>query len=81
MANIHDVVKEDDVNGNIVGDVMLIGALFYGDKKASYKSFYATTQDELESMANSLKQSMLDENKEIKSFLWPDDTLWNLRIY
>ena len=47
MANIHDVFKDDDVNGVIVGSIMVTGYLWYGDKKANYEQLYAYSDAEL----------------------------------
>jgi hypothetical protein len=35
---------------------------------------------ELQQKAKEEKQRLLDENKEIARELWPDVSLWNLRI-
>lgn len=80
MSNIHDVFKDEDVNGVIVGDVMVTGYLFYGDKKANYNQLYAYSEQELQAKATALKNEMLEENKDIIWHLWPDASKWSLRI-
>lgn len=80
MSNIHDVFKDEDVNGVIIGDIMVTGYLFYGDKKASYKQLYAYSDKELQEKAIALKNEMLEENKDIIWHLWPDASKWALRI-
>lgn len=80
MSNIHDVFKDEDVNGVIIGGVMVTGYLFYGDKKANYKQLYAYSDKELQEKATALKNEMLEENKDIIWHLWPDASKWSLRI-
>lgn len=80
MSNIHDVFKDEDVNGVIIGDVMVTGYLFYGDKKANYKQLYAYSEQELQEKATTLKNEMLEENKDIIWHLWPDASKWSVRI-
>ena len=80
MSNIHDVFKDDDVNGVIIGGIMVTGYLFYGDNKASYKQLYAYSDVELKEKAQALKEEMLEENKDILIYLWPDASKWSLRI-
>jgi hypothetical protein len=80
MANIHDVFKDDDVNGVIIGSVMVTGYLWYGDKKANYRQLYAYSDAELQEKAIALKNEMLEENKDIIWHLWPDASKWSLRI-
>lgn len=80
MSNIHDVFKDEEVNGVIIGDVMVTGYLFYGDKKANYKQLYAYSEQELQEKAITLKNQMLEENKDIIWHLWPDGDKWSLRI-
>jgi hypothetical protein len=80
MANIHDVFKDDDESGVIVGSIMVTGYLWYGDKKASSKQLYAYSYAELKEKAIALKNEMLEENKDIIVYLWPDASKWSLRI-
>lgn len=80
MSNIHDVFKDECVNGVIIGDIMVSGYLYYGDKKANYKQLYAYSEQELQEKALVLKNEMLDENKDIIGHLWPDASKWSLRI-
>lgn len=80
MSNIHDVFKDEEVNGAIIGDIMVTGYLFYGDKKAHYNQLYAYSEQELQEKATTLKNEMLEENKDIIWHLWPDASKWSLRI-
>lgn len=80
MSNIHDVFKDEDVNGVIIGGIMVTGYLFYGDKKASSRQLYAYSDTELKEKAQALKEEMLEENKDILWHLWPDASKWSLRI-
>lgn len=81
MGNIHDVFKDDETNGTIIGGDHVWGYLYYGDRKALYRQLWAPSETELQQKAKEEKQRLLDENKEIARELWPDDSLWHLRIY
>ena len=81
MGNIHDVFKDDETNGTIVGGEYVCGHLYYGDRQALYRQLWAGSATELQQKAKEEKQRLLDENKEIARELWPDASLWNLRIY
>lgn len=81
MSNIHDVFKDEDVNGIVIGDIMVCGYLFYGDKKAHSKQLYAYSEAELKEKAEALKHKMLEDNKDIKHWLFPDNDAWSLRIH
>lgn len=80
MSNIHDVFKDDDVNGTIVGGDYVCGYLFYGDKRAHVKQLYAKSEAELKEKAISLKQEILEDNKEIRHWLFPDNDAWSVKI-
>ena len=81
MANIHDVFKDDETSGTIVGGNCVCGYLYYGERKALYRQLWANSDAELQQKANDEKKRLLDENREIARELWPDASLWNLRIY
>lgn len=80
MGNIHDVFKDDETNGTIVGGEYVCGHLYYGERKALYRKLWARSEAELLQKAKEEKRRLLDENKEIARELWPDDSLWHLRI-
>ena len=80
MGNIHDVFKDDDTNGTIVGGNYVCGYLYYGEHQALYRQLWASSESELQQKAKEEKQRLLEENKEIMRVLWPDDKLWHLRI-
>lgn len=80
MSNIHDVFKDEDVNGIIIGDIMVCGYLFYGDKKAHSKQLYGYSEQEVVNKGTQLKLDMLEENKVIWRDLWPDSSKWSVRI-
>ena len=81
MGNIHDVFKDDETAGTIVGGDYVCGHLYYGDRQALYRQLWAGSESELQQKAEEEKQRLIDENKEIARELWPDASLWNLRIY
>ena len=81
MGNVHDVFKDDETNGTIIGGDYVCGYLYYGERQALYRQLWAYSEGELQQKAKEEKQRLLDENKEIARELWPDASLWNLRIY
>ena len=81
MGNIHDVFKDDETSGTIIGGDYVCGYLYYGDRKALYRQLWACSENDLQQKAKEEKQRLLDENKEIARELWPDVGLWHLRIY
>ena len=80
MTNIHDVFKDEEVNGVIIGGDFVCGHLYYGDKRASYKQLYASSDAELKQKAKQLKNQMLEDNKDIRHWLFPDDNAWSVKI-
>lgn len=81
MGNIHDVFKDDETNGTIICGEYVCGYLYYGERKALYRQLWACSETDLQQKAKEEKQRLLDENREIASELWLDDSLWHLRIY
>ena len=80
MSNIHDILKDDDVNGVIIGGDFVCGYLYYGERKALYKQLWAQSESELRKKAEAERMRLLEENKEIAWHLWPDNSLWSLKL-
>lgn len=80
MSNIHDLFKDDDVSGTIVGGDYVCGYLCYNGEKALYRQLWAYSEYELQQKAKDEKQRLLNENKEIARELWPDAKAWSLKI-
>lgn len=66
--------QDDDTSGVIVGAYNLVGQLYYQDRPQS-QQFYATTEQELQTMAADRKQELLTGNPDI----YRTDG-WDLRI-
>lgn len=79
MSNIHDRIREDDVSGEIVGGLYVVGALFYDGKKQS-KYFYASTEESLKSQSEEFVSGKKSEFGELFKSIWPRDS-WELRIF
>lgn len=65
---------DDDTNGVIVGAYNLVGRLYYQGRPQS-QQFYATTDEELQTMAADRKRELLTDNPEIYRI-----DGWELRI-
>ena len=78
MANIHDVFKEDDVNGVIVGGNYICAKLCYKGRQQG-RQIYAIDADAALAEAASLKKELVNElglflSKEI----YPCDESWKI---
>lgn len=67
--------QDEDTSGVIVGAYNLAGQLYYQDRPQS-QQFYATTDQELQTMAADRKRELLADNPEI----YKADG-WELRVY
>ena len=48
MGSIHDVFKDDETNGTIVGGDYVCGHLYYGNRQALYRQLWAGSEAELQ---------------------------------
>lgn len=80
MPNIHDVFKDDEVSGTIIGGNFVCGALCYNGRKQG-KDLWASSEAELKQKVESLKEELCHENAEILPYLWPDANLWSIKIF
>ncbi len=78
MPGIHDVVRPDDVSGQIVGRYMLTGVLTY-DGRQQGSTIYAETDQQLMEMARAMKAEMLERCGQMAHEIYPADD-WRLRI-
>ncbi len=65
----------DDVKGEIIGEIMLVGQLYYQDRPQGGR-LYANTTGELLNMAKDRKRELINENP----MIYRTDE-WTLRIY
>lgn len=67
--NIHDVFKEDDVNGQIIGGAYFVGQL------------YAVTEESLLQKAKELKEQYMREDREYDLRIFRNDNDWQFKIF
>lgn len=79
MANIHDIFKEDDTNGIVVGTMYKVGQLYYEDRPQG-RQLYATSEAELKDKARRLKQEMLNDCGTVVEYIYPNKQAWILKI-
>lgn len=65
----------DDVNGEVIGDILKRGKLFY-DGRQQGRDFYAPNDAELIAKGAELKDKLLSS----MPFIYPEK-LWEIRIY
>jgi hypothetical protein len=66
---------DDDVVGDVVGDMMIVGVLYYQDRPQSQK-IYASSQDLLVELAKERKNELITESP----LIYKSDG-WSLRIF
>ena len=76
--NIHDVAKEDDVCGQIIGDILSVGFLSYEGRKQG-QTLYADNEVELKKKAEQLKSEIINDMGEAFRMIYPGDN-WKLVI-
>jgi len=80
MANIHDVFKEDDVNGFIVGSICVCAQLKY-DGRPQGKQIIADNEDQARQIARQQKQAIREDLGQFFNEIYPDDSKWMLYFY
>ena len=51
MGSVHDVFKDDETSGTIVGGEYVCGHLYYGERQALYRQLWAGSETELQQKA------------------------------
>ena len=76
--NIHDVLKEDDVCGQIIGSIASVGFLSY-DGRQQGQTIYAENESELKRKAEVMKNEIINDMGEAFKLIYPGDN-WKLVI-
>lgn len=79
MGCIHNVLKDDDVNGVIIGGECAAGCLTYEGRRQG-KQLYAGSEGDLHDMAAQYRQEILDGCGLAAREIYPDSDAWRLRI-
>lgn len=79
MASIHDILKEDDVNGQIIGGFVVVGFLTYEGRRQT-QDFYADTEELLKVAANDRLAERREEIGETYSLIYPNKNGWSLKV-
>ena len=69
----------DDVNGVIVGDVLLKGQLQYQGRNQG-QCFYADTAIQLVEEARKIKTQLVSDQHPVEKLIYPNDSDWKLII-
>lgn len=69
----------DDVSGQVIGTMYLVGRLYYEGRPQGRK-LYATTESDLLAQAHELKAKLRADCGEALIFIYPLDA-WELRIF
>jgi hypothetical protein len=78
MANIHDVFKEDDVNGVIVGGNYICAKLSYEGRQQG-RQIYAVDADAARAEAVNLKKEIIAElGASLAKEIYPCDESWKI---
>jgi hypothetical protein len=80
MANIHDVFKEDDVNGFIVGSYCVCAQLKY-DGRDQGQRIIAADEDAARQIAEQKKQEIRNDLGQLFEEIYPDDSKWRVVFY
>ena len=79
MGNIHDVFKDDDVIGTIIGGEYLVGILTYEGRKQG-RQLYAKGEAELIKLAETTKEEILKDCGMRAREIYPTASAWRLVI-
>ena len=80
MVNIHDVFKEDDVNGQIIGGAYFVGQLYYQNRPQGGQ-LYAVTEESLLQKAKELKAQYMREDREYDLRIFRNENDWQFKIF
>lgn len=79
MSNIHDVFKDDDVTGTIIGGEYLTGYLTYDGRKQG-RQIYADCEAALIKLAEEQKAEILKDCGIVANVIYPMGDAWRLVI-
>lgn len=79
MGGIHDALKDDDVNGVIIGGECIVGYLTYEGRRQG-KQLYAGSEGHLHAMATQYREEIIESCGMAAREIYPDSDAWCLRI-
>lgn len=80
MPNIHDIFKDECVNGVIIGGDYICAKLEY-DGRQQGGQIYAKDRNEAMSVAVKMKTMLRDGLGDLFVEIYPDDSKWSLVYY
>jgi len=80
MPNIHDVFKDEDVNGFIVGSYCVCAQLKY-DGRDQGQRIIADDEDAARAIAKQQKQEIRNDLGQSFNEIYPDDSKWRVLFY
>ena len=78
MANIHDVFKEDDVSGVIVGGNFICAKLCYESRQQGSQIYADDVAGALGKAANLKKELIADLGSDLAKEIYPSDESWKI---
>lgn len=78
MANIHDVFKEEDVSGTIVGGDFICAKLCYEGRQQGSKIYADDVADALGKAVELKKGLIADLGRDLAKETYPDDESWKI---
>lgn len=79
MGSIHDVLKDDDVSGVIVGGEYFVGYLTYEGRRQG-RQLYACSEGQLHDLAAQSRKEILEDCGLAAREIFPNSDAWRLRI-
>lgn len=70
----------DDVNGQVIGAILMRGKIFY-DGRSQGQDIYTETEVELRTMANDAYKAIKTQAGRAFELIYPNVKAWELRIY
>jgi hypothetical protein len=78
MANIHDVFKEEDVSGVIVGGDFICAKLCYEGRQQGGQIYANDVAGALDSAINLKKELIADLGRDLAKEIYPSDESWKI---
>lgn len=79
MGSIHDVLKDDDVRGVIVGGEYFVGCLTYEGRRQG-RQLYAASEGQLHALAAQSRKKILEDCGPAARDIYPNSEAWRTRI-
>lgn len=79
MSSIHDVFKDDDVRGVIIGGDYISGRLFYEDRPQGGR-VYADSEEELKHILRKRLEDIKLDCGDVYAAIYQKESAWSIRI-